>query len=349
MNFYFYVLIVVVFFTFLNLKFGKTYHNLPSWPSFVMTGLILFVVFSIAFSPIEVYGDKYNYLAQFKNFSYASYSSQKDLGWAFYNHVSQIIYDSSALFFLITAFIYIVGYYVFIKKTVPPRHRFFLFLACVSSFGFLTYGINTIRAGFSLSLLLIAISYHKKKFLFILLSICAVLSHKSIALPLFAYVLTGYYNRPNFYLKLWLFALLISLINIGGVSEIIQTILGDFDERGNLYLSDKNLQYKTGFRVDFVAYSIIPIIAGNYFINKQGIKENLYTRLFNLYLFVNAFWLLNIRMNFSDRMAYLSWFLIPFILLLPLLKYNLEISNRNFVAFILVGIIAFSAIMHFIL
>jgi len=42
-----------------------------------------------------------------------------------------------------------------------------------------------------------------------------------------------------------------------------------------------------------------------------------YARLVNTYLFANAVWILVINATCSNRFAYLSWFMMPWVLLYP--------------------------------
>lgn len=348
MYFFFNVLLVVGFFTIFYLKSGKSKVTLPPISNYMNWMLMLFVIISIAFSPIEIYGDKYNYEYIFNTISLASdVNEAKDIGWYYYTYLSKSIFGTSDLYFLLTAFIYIYGYYIFAKKYIPYGTIFIFLLACFSSFGFIFYGINTLRAGFSMALLLVAFTVPKNKFLFIFFAFFAVLCHKSMVLPLLAFILTRYYNHPKAYLRIWFVALAISFVNIGFISAFMQSNLGSFDERSIGYFNaDDNLVYKSGFRIDFIIYSAIPILLGFYYIVKLKINDVFYNRLFNTYLLVNAFWLLAIRMAFTDRVAYLSWFLIPFILLYPLLKYKLTVNSRKFVIIILLGILSFSTFMN---
>jgi len=78
----------------------------------------------------------------------------------------------------------------------------------------------------------------------------------------------------------------------------------------------------TGFRWDFLLYSAIPVYLGYHYIVKRGYKNKMYIQLFNTYLVANAFWILVIRASFSNRFAYLSWFLLPIVLIYPLLLKN---------------------------
>jgi len=96
-----------------------------------------------------------------------------------------------------------------------------------------------------------------------------------------------------------------------------------------------------------VIYSVIPILVGYYYLFKIKVVDVFYHRIFNMYLFANAIWLLVISMAFTDRMAYLSWFLVPFLLLYPLLKYALPINQKKWVFIILLGIFGFTSFMYF--
>ncbi|MBA4135207.1 MAG: hypothetical protein C0525_10825, partial [Flavobacterium sp.] len=75
-----------------------------------------------------------------------------------------------------------------------------------------------------------------------------------------------------------------------------------------------------GFRWDFLLYSISGVFTGLYFIFKKEFEDEFYKRLINLYLMTNAFWILVIRANFSNRFAYLSWFLLGVVIIYPFLK-----------------------------
>ena len=55
-------------------------------------------------------------------------------------------------------------------------------------------------------------------------------------------------------------------------------------------------------------------------------------------MFTNAIWLLVIRIAYSDRIAYLSWFLIPIIVLFPLLSGELHIKKAQRYLKIIMGV-----------
>ena len=64
----------------------------------------------------------------------------------------------------------------------------------------------------------------------------------------------------------------------------------------------------------------MPIVLGYYVVIKRGIQDRTYTILLNTYTLANAFWVMVIRANYSNRFAYLSWFMYPIVLAYPLLR-----------------------------
>src|SRR5690606_39264861 len=79
-------------------------------------------------------------------------------------------------------------------------------------------------------------------------------------------------------------------------------------------------EVKTGFRWDFLLYSGLGTFAGWYFIVKRKYEDQFYQWLFHAFLFANAVWILVIRANFSNRFAYLSWFMLGIVIIYPMLK-----------------------------
>ena len=58
---------------------------------------------------------------------------------------------------------------------------------------------------------------------------------------------------------------------------------------------------------------------------KRQISDNWYNALCTVYCLCNAFWIIVIRSSFSNRFAYLSWFLYPIMIAYPLV--NLPVWN----------------------
>lgn len=227
--------------------------------------------------------------------------------------------------FLLTAFIY-TGCIYWACKRLFPQYILVAFIMCVTAFSFWGYGTNGIRNGLATSILLLAFSFYNKKWKAILLFILATGMHKSVMLPVLAAVVAYFYHNTKTYTYIWLLCIVASLV----LSDSLTSLFSGFsiidDDRFSAYLN--NDEYadsfsSTGFRWDFLLYSMVPIIMGWYVVVKRNKYDSIYSLLLNTYIISNAFWILIIRTSFSNRFAYLSWFLYPLILIYPVIKFDL--------------------------
>ena len=117
------------------------------------------------------------------------------------------------------------------------------------------------------------------------------------------------------------------------------TDIGKFDEEFSA----------VGFRWDFVLYSASGVFAGWYFIIKRKYEDPFYRHLFNLYLVVNSFWILVIRANYSNRFAYLSWFMLAIIIMYPMLKLQFFNKQHQVIGKVIIIYFAFTYLLNVIL
>ena len=225
------------------------------------------------------------------------------------------------MFFLSCALLYVLPVYVAFKKWYP-KYYFFAFLMYAVSFSFWAYGTNTIRAGMATSFIILGVAYKDKKWMMSLLFLVAFSFHTSMIVPIGAFIVTFFYNNTRKYLFWWFFTIILSLA-FSGIWLLLFSKVGFAEDKLNFYfLADQTagkFRY-IGFRWDFLLYSSIGIYTGYYFIIKREYKDKLYIQLYNTYLIANSFWILVIRANFSDRFAFLSWFLMSILISYPLLK-----------------------------
>ena len=294
-------------------------------------GIILFFVFE----PIVIYGDKWNYKENFEAINRYQVNEFSDYGFFLLNKIIGFLSHSSEFLFLIVACLYVFGYFIFIKKYFNTNYKFIMLLLAVVSLGFYGYGTNTLRQGLALSFFLIALANDKAKMKFVIFAILAVLFHKSLILPVLFYILISILPLKINYIYFWI-ACLILTIAVSGIGIILGLYLEDGDTRINRYLTDESESYEAGFKLNFLIYSIAPILYGKYILKK--FNEPIYLKILNLYILVNAFWLLVIRLPFTDRIAYLSWFLIPFIFIYPLSKQRIFKNQNRVIAVILFGL-----------
>jgi hypothetical protein len=144
-------------------------------------------------------------------------------------------------------------------------------------------------------------------------------THKSTLIPILGFILTGFYARPIVYGIAWFVAFIISAIGGAGLTQTLGSLISfGEDERLSSYTQIELFSMgKAGFRLDFIAYSIIPIIISYYLASAETKKDSFYQRILCTYLFANAFWLLVIYSEFSNRFAYLSWFMLPWVIIYP--------------------------------
>lgn len=61
----------------------------------------------------------------------------------------------------------------------------------------------------------------------------------------------------------------------------------------------------------------MPVIMGYYVKFKYQLEDKLYDTMLNIYLTCNGIWMLCMYAQFTNRIAYLSWFMYPILLVYP--------------------------------
>lgn len=295
-----------------------------------------FIAFILAiwlgFRPIESqFGDTVNYARTFLQIQNGdipiSLENNKEFLWSYLMTYFAEHSNVNIFFFIIS-----MGYFGFTLwacKRFSPNNPLVALLFIMGAFSFYTYGINGIRNGLACSIVLVAISYLDKKvshLLFaLILSFIAYNFHKSTILPLtMAFISFFMIKSFKWAGVFWLASILFSMI-LGNTFVEFFTSLG-FDDRMEQYTTgeaESGVFSHTGFRWDFLIYSAMPIILGYYIIFKKRIQNSMYVLLLNTYTLSNAFWVLVIRASFSNRFAYLSWFIYPLVLCYPLLELDI--------------------------
>lgn len=274
--------------------------------------------------------------------SNGSFADQTD---PLFSHISDIIYSlypNIEAYFIIIAAIYIIIYLWACKRLVNYQQGW-LFIVILLSLGFIQYGCNTIRAGLAFALLLLGITFNWKSIAQIVCFALAAGIHMSVSIPVIMFLISGIYPKTKLFFTLWFLSIPISFFAGNYFNELFLTF--DVDSR-TAYLTEANQNYNIGFRFDFIIYSMLPIAVGYYYIFKREFQSALYSKLYNTYILSNIFWILVIRANFSDRFAYLSWFLIPIILAFPILKQPTIVDKPNtWLATIILGETVFSMIV----
>jgi hypothetical protein len=296
-----------------------------------------------------IFGDTVNYYVAYRDYAFGKEIGKVgDYGWhVFMKFMASI--SSIHTFFTIVCIIYIYPMYR-ISKHFFGNYWYYSFMLFIISFSFWTYGVNGMRNGASLSLFLWGITYRHNKIVMGVLFLIATMFHKTALLPIMAYFLTFYFNNPKFYFKAWLACIPLSLV-LGSVFVVIFSSLGfGGDDRLSGYLTtqaDSGTFSQTGFRWDFLFHSAFAVFAGWYFVFKRKFEDQMYFRLLNTYLICNGFWILVINANYSNRFAYLSWFMMAIIIIYPMLKQNFFKHQHFMIGKIMLVYFLFTYLMYY--
>ena len=192
-----------------------------------------------------------------------------------------------------------------------------------TSLMFFTFGTNGLRNGLACHIILLAMSFFfdDKYIIGGLLCLVALGIHRSTMLPIAGMLTARFILKDMKYAILfWISSIFVSLI-VGNATTAFFASLG-FDDRMSSYNTTiyANDFSQTGFRWDFLLYSAFPVLMGWYVCVKKKIKDDWYKTLCITYCLCNAFWVLVIRAAFSNRFAYLSWFMYPIVIAYPLVN-----------------------------
>ena len=249
------------------------------------------------------------------------------------------------LYFYLHSLLYLIGIYIF-SKSLHARQYGVIFLCMLLNFQFVSYGVNTMRAGLAGSTVLMAIAFRNRRIVELAFILLAVMIHKSFALPAICYLIAKKYDKTKLYFYIWLLSILLSAIGGGFFQALFSSVLGDEERASYLTTDAASTHYRVGFRLDFIIFSCVPIVMGYYMIYKRKFSDALYKNLYNMYLLANTFWILVIRADFSDRFAYLSWFIYSPLLIYPLIKQPTIVSHSyKWIAYCILGLTIFRTII----
>lgn len=314
-------------------------------------GLFLFALIFFGLRPIsgKYFADMRTYADVFTRYQEGEpFRADKDYTFEFFTKFSSEIMTLDTFFFL-CFFLYIFPMYRISKKYFNDYWPYAFFML-IGSYSFWSYGVNGIRNGIATSVFLWGLSLNKK-YLATALIVFSFFIHKSMIIPVMAYLAFMFYKNPKAYLYFWLATIPLSLA-LGSFWEKFFLSLGfGEDDRFQNYLSLEEEAQNIGssFRWDFVLYSATGVYAGWFFIFKKKYVDPVYNQLYCIYLFANGFWVLVIRANFSNRFAYLSWFMLALVIIYPLLKVEFYKNQHMVVVRILAIYFLFTFFMNFIL
>lgn len=259
--------------------------------------------------------------------------------WALIQYMS-IPYLSSSGWLTVIAIFYVGGMTIAAKRWFP-NHFALALIFLFTAYSFWGYATNGIRNGMATSIALVGLSLfnrsRKELVIGYALLIIACLTHKSCMLIFAAATAARFFRNINTNILIWFGCILLSLLFAEPLKDLMSGLLDDERGRASFYIyqqvntSGAVAFSKSGFRWDFLIYSAVPIAFGWHAIMKQKIKDETYIFLLTTYIFANCVWCLINSVAYSNRFAYLSWFLYPVLIAYPLAKFRFT-SSQGFIA-----------------
>lgn len=327
-----------------------------------------------------LFGDTVNYARTYMATSpvFGEIDFNKEWLFALYRTWCRSMGFSVNTFLLIIELGYI-GFMLLAFKKFLWEDTLFAVLFFFSAFSFYVYGVNGIRNGLACSICLAAFALivkDKNYLIGCVLLFAAFSIHKSTLLPIAAMGAAMFViKKPKLALFFWVASIPISLVAGGPISNFFMSM--GFDDRAEAYLSGDNMKYgnfsNTGFRWDFLLYSAMPVwliwevqkkieknrvAIGGVCLEEEetgiygaGILADAESmRIFNvlstIYLLTNAFWVMVAKASFSNRFAYLSWFMYPLIIAYAVVRLHIWDDQDRKAGWILIAHAGFTMFMY---
>lgn len=291
--------------------------------------IILFTTIYIGTRPISCYADTWLYTLMFNLVQSGYWSELPDIAtesfWVTIEYFCIETTDASGWLFVIASF-YIICMSMAAYRWFP-RHFLIAIVFLFTAFSFWGYATNGIRNGMASSIAMLGLSFFcsTKKELIIGygLLILAMLTHKSCMLTIAATTGALFLRNTKLNISFWLVCIVLGLL----FHEQFKILFSGLIDDGRManYVNtevDKEAFSQTGFRWDFLLISSVPILIGWYVAFNQKVIDKTYAFILHTYIFSNSFWVLINTIAYSNRFAYLSWFLYPIVLVYPFCKFK---------------------------
>lgn len=230
------------------------------------------------------------------------------------------------------------------------------FICCCVSFAFYSGAGAILRNGLGCSFAMLAIALwlegnNKQKILSVIIGVIAFYFHHSVIIMIASFLISYYVvKKPSMAIIIWMASIVLSI----AVGRSLGVMASSFfeDQRLNSYvntgLEENNFTgfSHSGFRWDFLIYSSSGVLMIWYVTIYRRVKDKIYQMIANTYIIANSIWIILIYALFSDRFARLSWVILPFILIYPMIRLKIWENGRFMIGLILYGQWLFLTILY---
>jgi hypothetical protein len=325
---------------------------LPLLLSIIIIGYLGLRPFSWAFGDMLMYRHKWNMTDAVLLDDY--FNLRKEWFFDFVLRFCKILVNDAQFWFVIVELFY-VGCQFWACKRLLWENVWMAIAFVFFSYQFGTYGTNGIRNGMACALMMLSISFYldRNKYGFVVGTIIFLLAmgcHRSVMIPMAALLVSMFIIKDIKYaIYIWLGCIFLSLVS----GNFFQGLFGGLglDDRMSNYseVSDKTLSQFShlGFRWDFLLYSAMPVWLA-WIVRSRGVFDQTFTLLANTYIIANSFWVLVCRVAFSNRFAYLSWFLYALVIAYAVIRVPIWKNQDKVAGQILMAHTAFTITMFLI-
>lgn len=313
--------------------------------------IVIGLIFYFGRRPVNSFGDSWLYSMMFNMVQTGEWRELPPFE-PFWKWLEEIFIDlgTASDWLLGVAAFYIGGMSLATYRWLP-RHFFIGLMFCFTSFSFYSFATNGIRAGMSTSIAMVAISLIDVKnknntsaLISIGLLMLAYQTHTAVAITIGSAFIAYFLKDTKLSLKIWITCLILGLLFNSSFQSLFSWATND--SKMIRYASMNDEQYtKMYFRWDFVVYSALPILLGYYSTIKHKISDGKYVFLLNTYIIANSFWLLVNEIAYSNRFAYLSWFLYPIVVAYPLCKFDIFKNQGQILGLVLIGLMTLTIVL----
>lgn len=314
--------------------------------------IVLLSIIYIGTRPLWCYSDSWLYSTMFNLVKSGVWpkipGDEAEPFWFYIEYLCIDLTDASGWFIVITT-IYILGMCIAAYRWLP-KHFMLAIVFMFTAFSFWSFATNGLRNGMATSIAMFGLSFfcRTKNELIIgyALLVLASMTHKSCILTIAASTAALFFRNTKINISIWLFCIVFGLI----LQEQFKSLFSWFIDDGrmaaylNAEVSNETFSH-TGFRWDFLLYSSLPILIGWFVISKRKIEDKIYAFILHTYIFSNAFWVLINTAAYSNRFAYLSWFLYSIVLIYPFCKFKFLKNQSVVLGLLLIGLTAFTYII----
>ncbi|WP_433895716.1 EpsG family protein [Sphingobacterium mizutaii] len=318
-EYYHYLIVFICLITFItffsDVKKGQ---HLAKAYNIIIYCFSIFTVFYLGNREINIGFDTFRYEHTFGIYENSpSFFIRKDPFFDFLTYVFSKTLGFNALL-IFCAFIYVFGA-LYGLKLIFKSNYFLPFLVFLIFPYFMNMGINVIRSGVAASLFLIGIGkyYNIRNFKQALLWVAfSIMFHFSMIIPLSVFFLTRFIKNTKAIFLIWICSIILAVLNINVIANFISIIegftsrVGDYAEVGGGESS----------WINFIIFGFFPVVFAVYFIVIKKFNDKFYTWIVNSYMITHVPYIILINTQFASRIGYLAEFMMPIILMYPLLN-----------------------------